>query len=352
MVNKKFSKNVVPLILYESINRSTLPIIKYTSSKKNNLPNNNDFFPISIREYIKSHFSYNVICTSVIGNLKVNINIAIFENDSINIKDIVSKMLTWLTICYNKGCNVNTLDIYFYPTPILKELPKSKSIIIGSKHVNSAYTNRCKTNGNIVLYRNEEWFKVFIHETFHTFGLECDDHFNDNIRNVINELYSLDENILFGEAYAEFWARIVNLCFYCYLNSKNKDNYLKLYFSNLNSEVKFSLYQKNKILNFMGLNYENLSNNKFAQKHKYKEGSNVFSYYILTSLLLFNNNEFFKICYKYNDNIFNCKYVTYKYFKDLITKKYRNISNILIEKNDLIQFKYPEKSTRMSYLNV
>ena len=62
-----------------------------------------------------------------------------------------------------------------------------------------------------------------------------------------------------------------------------------------------------KILNFMGLNYENLYKSdtlsKSFRKILYKEDTNVLCYYIIKTIFLFNNDEFLRWCMINNNNI-------------------------------------------------
>lgn len=59
--------------------------------------------------------------------------------------------------------------LYLFNT-VQKELPENKSEVIGPVNANTGYTYRCEKNNEIVIYRQEEWFKVLMHETMHTFG--------------------------------------------------------------------------------------------------------------------------------------------------------------------------------------
>ena len=57
-------------------------------------------------------------------------------------------------------------------TPIKKVLPSSPFVILSPTHANTAVTTTCTADGEICLFRKEEIFKVFIHETFHSLGLD------------------------------------------------------------------------------------------------------------------------------------------------------------------------------------
>jgi L-rhamnose isomerase len=65
-----------------------------------------------------------------------------------------------------------TEKIYIYHTSLLKILPNTNVDILNENNVNTAFTRTCPSNSEIVVFRKEEWFKVFIHETFHSFGID------------------------------------------------------------------------------------------------------------------------------------------------------------------------------------
>ena len=69
----------------------------------------------------------------------------------------------------------------------------------------------------------------------------------------------------------------------------------------------FSLFQNIKILNYMGLDYNIISNctdsNYIVAKKLYKEETNAFAYYIIVSILLFNFNNFILWSIDNNTNI-------------------------------------------------
>jgi hypothetical protein len=74
-------------------------------------------------------------------------------------------------------------------------------------------------------------------------------------------------------------------------------------------EILFSLFQSVKIINFMGLEYKHLYENtekaKKSRDIKYKETTNVFSYYILKSILFFKLNDFIEWCVIHNKSSLN-----------------------------------------------
>ena len=84
-------------------------------------------------------------------------------------KDCLHKIYLWLHIANKQKpptCS-QQLNIYIYFTELFKVLPEKKREPIGEKHANTAFTTSCMPSTNIHVYREEEWFKVFIHESFH-----------------------------------------------------------------------------------------------------------------------------------------------------------------------------------------
>ena len=62
-----------------------------------------------------------------------------------------------------------------------------------------------------------------------------------------------------------------------------------------------------KILNFMGMSYENLysedAKSILMRKYLYKEKTNVFAYYVLKLIVMFNFKEFIVWCKKHNKTL-------------------------------------------------
>ena len=55
-----------------------------------------------------------------------------------------------------------TLNVICYLTSLKKKLPVSNLTILGANNANTAFTHRCPEKGEIIMYRKEEIFKVFI----------------------------------------------------------------------------------------------------------------------------------------------------------------------------------------------
>lgn len=170
-------------------------------------------------------------------------------------------------------------------------------------HVNTAYTYACQSATNISIFRKEEWFKVLIHETFHSMGLDfvCMD--NSTIEAKVASLFPVKKyDIRVYETYCEMWAEIINVLFVAFFGTKVKENYpliVRKMDKMLMYEAHFSLFQLNKILDTYGLTYMNLKN----ERQIYKENTYVISYYVLKSIMMCFMNIFIEWCDKENQSI-------------------------------------------------
>ena len=252
-----------------------------------------------INNKIKSKIKNQIKFTCKLLDREINIYIGI-EEEKVDYKYyylIVNYMLSILYILIkesNPKCS-KKLDIFIYLTNINKNLPINSNETIGKYHVNSGYSFLCKKNNIIVIYRKEEWFKVFIHECLHAFGF----HIIYNLPNneIVNNLFNINNNIniCLSECYVETWARILNVANISYLKTNSYDNFKISLCKMLEIETIYSCIQVYKILKYMDLTYMELINNNNIQT-KYKENSNIFSYYILTTIFLLNINDFLKWC--------------------------------------------------------
>jgi hypothetical protein len=272
-------------------------------------------FPEKIIKYIDKNIKKEIEYNIVILNKNIKIYF-LLEDNLTNIKvfdNYVHYILIWL-IMLNKYASKKCapqLKIFIYFTNLQKEIPSSNYEILNETHANTAFTYTCPKNSEIVVYRKEEWFKVFLHETFHNLGLDFSDMNNKKCNNIIKNIFPINSNINLYESYAEFWAKIMNVLFCSYSNLKDKNNkyiYLKNCEILLNYEIIYSCFQMVKILDFMNLKYKQLFQkgikNTEIRKKFYKENTNIFAYYILTFILLDNFENFIDWCNKYNISLF------------------------------------------------
>ena len=132
------------------------------------------------------------------------------------------------------------------------------------------------------------------------------------------------------EAYTELWAELLNISLISYkTNPKIKKNYIDNIERMLSYEIKFSEFQIKKILYYNNIRLDEL----FKYENKYREDTNVFSYYIMKGILLFNINEFFNWSKKNNKGI-----IKFREDKDNLYSFYQLIKNSL-DKLDIEEFK-------------
>lgn len=237
------------------------------------------------------------------------------ENDLSNVAKYDNRLkliIMWLHIAFSycKRPYGKTINLYMYLTPELKMIPDNKLEILNINNCNSAVTTACEIKGDVLIFREEEWFKVFIHETFHLLCLDfasmptyVQNEFNEKIQMLIP--IKSEYNIY--EAYTEFWATIFNcaFCSYNIIDEKTFDNFASYIDFCIQSEIIFSIFQMNKILHFMGLTYEQLyikndESHIIARKYLYREKTNVFAYYIFKTVLLFFHSDFMEWCERHN----------------------------------------------------
>ena len=228
-------------------------------------------------------------------------------------KKCCKKIFLWLHVANRfKRVNCsNTVNINIYMTDFFKLLPNNGEHI-NIINVNTAFTTSCQPSTEINIFREEEWFKVLIHETFHCFGLDFSDNYDmsKQLETQVASLFNLNSvNIKVFETYCEINACLINIIFCCFfykLNKKNKINEVDIFKKMLIQEQIFSVFQCNKVLSHIGINYNNFFDLNLVVKYKLSSGGsyyyNVFVYYILKSIILVHINNYIEWIIIYNNN--------------------------------------------------
>jgi hypothetical protein len=318
------------------------------------------FLSREMRESIKNDSKKTITFECKINQRDVRLFFVLFQHHT-PCKEVTSyyktyarRVFMWLHMISLKSSCVESLDIYIYLTPFKKRLPENKSEVIGPVNANTGYTYRCEKKNEIVIYRQEEWFKVLLHETIHAFGNDFDkEEEGYNSTMDLRKIFSLPQeiDIRMSETYSEIWARIMNVAFQTYfknppsLESRTAKQFKKNFEMYLNLESVFSLYQCIKILDFMGVNYQVLidesEHSRKMMRAFYRENTHVFAYYVLTSILLHSHGDFLSWCVKKNGHgldMFKVK-ATQHDFAELIASCYK--------KHDLLQ-KIVETETKVA----
>lgn len=281
--------------------------------------------PAIARDRIHKHATMHLSYTFSLFDKEINFNF-ILEGTQSSIKiaeynKYVDAMLIWLysldKYTTKKTCS-KTFAVYFYFTPLKKELPTptggSDRHVLGENNINTGFTTTCPVDSEIVIYRKEEWFKVFIHESFHNFALDFSDMDNTECHELILNIFPVESEVYLFESYTECWAEIMNalFCSFFSMNDKTDFNtflvYTELF---IHFEISFSFFQMVKALNFMGLEYKDLyskSKQSVAKRENlYKEHTNVLSYYVIKLVLLNNYQGFLSWCSSHNSSLLQFK---------------------------------------------
>jgi hypothetical protein len=213
------------------------------------------------------------------------------------IQEEIRKIYTWLEVVHehaNESCS-QTMTMYIYMTNHKKVMPTSKTQELDRIHVNSAFTTACSESTVLNVFREEEWFKCFIHETFHNLGLDFSHSNNDSGDQYIHQLFHIMSDVRLYETYCEMWAEIIYLMFYTYRRQQTIEEHLLSFEEKLFIEQQFSLFQSAKILHHYNLNHYNQLMDK-TTTILYRDKTPTFSYYILKSLFMYHMDEFLQWC--------------------------------------------------------
>jgi hypothetical protein len=204
------------------------------------------------------------------------------------------QVFCWLSIVTqwaSKECS-EKLDVYFYMTPFKKERPISRhsgTEVLSAIHVNTGLTRNCEAHGEIIVYRAEEWFKVFIHETMHNFNMDFIDidlrKANERLRKVFCIPH---DDVLLFESYTEAWARNIKIMIDAYFQN-DLAHFIYNVREKLTSNALFHIYQLVKVLDIMNLKYSQITvltpENLNVCRKQYAEETNVYAYYIFGGIL-------------------------------------------------------------------
>lgn len=259
------------------------------------------------------------------------------------------KVQMWLLILMKYATadckKYSSVSIYIYLTNFKKYIPFRHKDILAPIHVNTAFTSSCSKQtkpAEIIIYRQEEWFKVFIHESFHLFGLDFSGYSSSSLTKCILELFPVKSEVNAYEAYTEFWAEIIHSIFISFFITIDKPTFISTAIFLIETEKKYSFFQMVKVLNHMNMKYGDLYSNIGDNIKKYKENTNVLSYYILKTILLSKWNLFIDWCKENNTNLLLfsnkpekqlifCQYIK-KYFTSIYFQKELEEANKLYQK--------------------
>jgi hypothetical protein len=281
---------------------------------------NSNSFPEEIRNHIDKLASYELTYTFSLFDKEIRL-FFILENPNVEhemkvYNNYVDSIVMWLYILnkYASKFCAKQLDIYLYFTSLSKYLPSTDDHVLDENHANTAFTTTCPRESEIVIFRKEEWFKVFIHETFHNFGLDFSDMNMTKCTADILKIFPVDSEVNLYESYSEFWAEIMNALFCSFFKLKNKNNVEEFLVNSehfINFERTHSFFQLVKTLHYMDLKYETLfkkdKQNTLRRETLYKEKTSILAYYIIKTILLNNYQGFMVWCQTNNYELYAFK---------------------------------------------
>jgi hypothetical protein len=276
-------KYVEKLNIIPDVKKSNFKVMSY----------DNSYFPIEIKRYIKSKLNKMITYKTIINNKNITLNFYTNTNTDININDLQKILvIIYVLSLYSQDRCSNNLIIHIFLTPFKRLMPKKETDTIGPINVNGGFAlNSCYRTNEIVVYRREEWFKVLIHELFHTFNLDFATMNIGIFKKKIEKHTGIPCEYNFFESYCETWARILNVAMSS-INKNTKNNIINTkteFLSTFNILIKteqlFSVIQSNKILKRI---------KRLKSPLLYKENSNVICYYVFVGALMNNYEKFLK----------------------------------------------------------
>lgn len=281
---------------------------------------NNKYIDVKVKEYIRNKQGSLVIYQLPFKDKTISINLIKYSKISpkllANFDNLIRNMMAQIylisTLTKNNTCSEDSLNIYLFLTPFKRELEKSQEKVLSASNSNGGFCYGCVSNGEIVVYRQEEVFKVFSHELVHNYGLDTyiwdfmsqvrveNSKQNKMYNKFLNNFNLPRENELgIQECLVEFWGEFFNNAIYSFIYSKNCNlstynkefNFYKQVFETIMKfEIIHSFLQTTKIIYHNRLTYDGLfSKNKSLI---YREKTHIFSYYMLKLFLLFDYKEF------------------------------------------------------------
>jgi hypothetical protein len=290
------------------ISRAIYNLLKMTKipdffAKKMDIPSieiYGEFASMDIRHSVEKYINSKLLIDIKFRNIKAYLDIkTINEIDKESLLKIVKRCLI---LAHYQDID-NPIYIEFLKTKNKKVLPKRNTYkLLGPKEINSGSTS-FGAETKICIWRDEESNKLILHELIHYHDIDF--RHGNNVDNIVSEYFNIAPEIekRVYEAYTETWANIVNVficAFEC--DKKNSLNYAKKMFGN---ELKYSLYQTAKILNFYG--FHNMSEfvRPYDSRKKFKQSTSVFSYFFVKTALLFYIEDFIAFVNKNNDQSFS-----------------------------------------------
>ena len=253
------------------------------------------YFPYEIQELIHRKSDKCTQINLITPLRKIQIDFIFIKDEDYSefqIDKYMNLLVLWFSFLdiITPNPNVNkVLQIKIYLTKERKILP-SQNIELSSKHVNSALTYLCQEKGDILIYRQEEWFKVLLHECIHSYCLDFSSMNQNKLHECLHSTLPVHINDPhYSETYAEVWAEIINIALLSY--SKHWEIFSLQFEFYLQLEIVHSISKATHLLKRSNASFERL-----REKTNFKQRTHVYEYHILKTILLFSSDNFLMFC--------------------------------------------------------
>ena len=203
---------------------------------------------------------------------KEKISITVFSESGMKREQLTPAFNVVRYLWPYRRCREHTFEASLFLADCPKRLPPNGAVLT-EDHVNTGYSYPCQT---MVVFRKQEWFKVFTHETIHYLGID-----GELDRAIKLDFFTIPIRISLAETYTEMWARLIQ-CKFLGKNKRERDVLLE-------REKVFSLKNMVRVLRHSNLRYADLFSVKGAA---YREETNVFAYVVLTAILFEDADAF------------------------------------------------------------
>jgi hypothetical protein len=278
----------------------------------------NRFMCKQVEKYVSDNKFYKVIYDTKLFNISLY-----FVNSPKDreIQDIIRYIINIALIVSTLSSFRTPIKITIIFTPFKKQINYGENKLLDVCNINSGVSIKYDC---VLIWREEEWKFILIHELVHCYGL--DDillpHYSVNeVTNYITTNYKISGPVLPAEAFDDAISTII---YVCYFNLNIKDIIKKLH-----GEVCYSIHQISKLFKHITVNDINQLNKKSLNNVVLKQQSDVFSYFILKTALLFEYELFCNYVITKNKNKYASKMVVYvlnnKRFINVLNKHTQNI---------------------------
>lgn len=301
------------------------------------------FISSQVKKNIERRIKYKYYTQLKIRDKLINVCFYSYnEIASIDIREKVKNIYILLNVIMSKmiyKCS-DIINIHIVLTDEKKELQEDKSLNINN--INSAVTESCSEDyreNSILIYREEEWIKVFIHELFHLLGLDFSLYMEDKHKKYAMKHLKHNSNFNLFETYCEIQATLIHSAYISYLLSYkhidkvyDMDEYIYYVKIIVTYEMIFSIFQTIKILDQTGtLNFTGIYIYDTTNYVNYHESISIYSYHILKSLMLLNINDFMRWIYIHNFNILQFdRFNIYNFIKFVVDLHVKDNNDILL----------------------